>query len=174
MNLETLANMGEFVGALGVIVSVVYLALQVRKQTEESRLAATRELAEQYQACLVTVVEDAEFAEIWLKGVKDYKGLPDIERMRLSFQFQRLFRNLEQQHLHRRRVSIDAYYFSSMDNSFTEGLTFPGLRQWWELSQDMFDKDFRNHVGKMIEAANERGYQGSLGTAKENVPKQRG
>jgi hypothetical protein len=139
MNLEALANIGEFVGALGVIVSVVYLAFQVRKQTEESRLAATRELADQYQACLATLVEDATLTEIWLKGVSDYKSLPDVDRLRLSFQFQRLFRNLEQQYLHRKRVSIDSSYFTSIDHSFTEALGFPGLLEWWKLSQDMFD-----------------------------------
>lgn len=167
MNLENLANIGEFIGAIGVIFSVIYLALQVRKQTEEARLAATRELADQYQACLATVVEDPEFVQTWLDGIKDYDSLPDRERMRLSLQFQRLFRNLEQQFLHRRRVSIDSTYFSSIDHSFTEGLTFPGLLRWWDLSQDMFDVEFREHVSMMIKSANRRGYRGSFGTGQK-------
>ena len=133
MNLETLANIGEFVGALGVIISVIYLAVQVRKQTEESRLAATRELADQYQSCLAACVEDPSLSEVWLKGIKDFRALSDPERLRLSLQFQRLFRNLEQQFLHRRRVSVDSSYFESIDRSFTEALTFPGMLEWWEL-----------------------------------------
>ena len=33
MTLEDLGNLGEFVGAIGVVVSLVYLALQIRQNT---------------------------------------------------------------------------------------------------------------------------------------------
>lgn len=45
MNWDAIAAVGEIMGALAVVVSVAYLAVQIRKQTAESRLTAARELS---------------------------------------------------------------------------------------------------------------------------------
>jgi hypothetical protein len=170
MNWDAIGAFGEIAGAIGVIVSVIYLAVQVRKQTEESRLEATRSLAGQYQAAIGAVADDKELSEIWLKAIKDYESLQDSERLRASLQFQRLFRVLEQQYLHTKRSSIDGDYFISIDHSFTEALTFPGVRRWWTLSDRMFEKGFRDYIESMIKEADERGYSGSFGTAETPRP----
>ncbi len=49
---DALGAAGEIVGALAVVVSVVYLAVQIGKQTAESRMAATRELSTLYHNAL--------------------------------------------------------------------------------------------------------------------------
>ena len=41
MNLESLANVGEFVGGVGVIASLIYLALQIRRSTSSQRADIT-------------------------------------------------------------------------------------------------------------------------------------
>ncbi len=43
MNWDALGAIGEIVGATAVVISVIYLAVQIRKQTVESRLSATRD-----------------------------------------------------------------------------------------------------------------------------------
>ncbi len=40
MTLQDLGNIGEFVAAIGVIISLVYLARQIRQNTESVRAAA--------------------------------------------------------------------------------------------------------------------------------------
>jgi len=44
MSLEDLANLGEFVGAIGVVVSFVFLAVQVRNNTKALRDAAAKDM----------------------------------------------------------------------------------------------------------------------------------
>jgi hypothetical protein len=46
MNWETISASSEIVGVIAVVASVIYLATQIKNQTTESRLVATRELAE--------------------------------------------------------------------------------------------------------------------------------
>jgi hypothetical protein len=62
MNWEAIGAVGEVFGAIAVVVSVIYLAIQVRKQTEEARLAATRELAAQFQSMVEPVAHDSGFS----------------------------------------------------------------------------------------------------------------
>ena len=54
MDLTQLANLGEFIGGVAVLVTLVYLAIQVRSSGRDQRVAsmrqATREMATVVQA----------------------------------------------------------------------------------------------------------------------------
>ena len=89
-------------------------------------------------------MEDTELLATYMKAIKDYKSLPDLERLRFSLFMGRAFRVLEQQFLHTKRSSIDIDYFESINTSFTEALTFPGVLQWWETSGDSFGERRKN------------------------------
>ena len=49
MSLEDLGNLGEFLGAIGVIVTLVYLAIQIRQGSEQTALNTTAIHATSFQ-----------------------------------------------------------------------------------------------------------------------------
>ncbi len=49
MNWEAIGAVGEIFGALAVVVSLVYLATQIRSQNRESRIAASHEITTAFQ-----------------------------------------------------------------------------------------------------------------------------
>jgi hypothetical protein len=50
MNLETMSQLGEFVGGCGVILSLVYLAIQIRSNTNSQRADMTARILERERA----------------------------------------------------------------------------------------------------------------------------
>ena len=50
MNWDAIGAIGEVVSAVGVIGTLVYLAIQIRANTKESRLTATGEISREYNA----------------------------------------------------------------------------------------------------------------------------
>lgn len=62
--LETLANLGEFLGALGVIASLGYLAFQIRQNTKAVRSSSYHQAAEQTWNWCLTIAGDGELADI--------------------------------------------------------------------------------------------------------------
>jgi hypothetical protein len=162
MNWDAIGAAGEIVGALAVVVSVAYLAVQIGKQTTESRLTASRELSTLYLQCLSPLRDDKELLSIYLKAVQDYEGLPREEQFRMSIFIQQAMRMFEQHYLHIQQQKVDQTFVDSINLSFEEWLTFPGIQRWWELSGDMFVPKFRDHVDTMIEKAKIRGYGSSF------------
>ena len=63
MNLEDLGNLGEFLAAIGVIVSLIYLALQIRQNTKSVRASTSRETARDIAGLSEMVARDPEPAE---------------------------------------------------------------------------------------------------------------
>ena len=117
MNWEIAATIAEGIGAAAVAISLAYLASQIHRQTEQSRLAATREIAPQWNDILDFVIKDETIADVYLRGVQDYESLPNLERLRVAFIFQSPMRLLEQQILHIDKDHIDPVIFESMNKS---------------------------------------------------------
>ena len=76
MNIMELGALGEFVGSVGVVVTLFYLAIQIRQNTEqqkrvemESRVSAVNASAAALRENRKAVYQDAELAEIFWIGM---------------------------------------------------------------------------------------------------------
>jgi hypothetical protein len=77
--LEELGNLGEFIGGLAVIITLIYLATQVRQNTASLRAASRLEIASGYRA--VNRLEmDPDAARAYAKGLREYPDMPFEER----------------------------------------------------------------------------------------------
>ena len=139
-------NLSEIVGAVAVVASVLYLAAQVKKQTEEARLEASRDISSDFIQILLSVSENPDLAEILTKGIRDYEHTTNPDRLRANFYFAAIFRMAEQQHLHTTHGTLDPVYFSSFNRAFLELMSNEGPQQWWAINFTIFSEDFREYV----------------------------
>ena len=84
LNWEAIGAIGEVVGGVAVIATLLYLAVQIRQNAQIVRNAASLSVNEGLAEINRRVSNDPEFAELWLRGLKDYRGLTDVERMRFA------------------------------------------------------------------------------------------
>ena len=113
MNWDALGVVVEAVGAIGVIVSVFYLASQILKQTTEAQLAETRDLARFNNEIAGSVSSDRELLKIYLKGASDYDSLSDEDRLAFGFFISRGMRLQEQIYLHSTHENVHASFYES-------------------------------------------------------------
>ena len=62
MTLEDLGNIGEFIAAIGVIVSLVYLATQIRQNTRAVRSSASHAIKNERVDFLKSVTDNPDIA----------------------------------------------------------------------------------------------------------------
>ena len=63
---ELLGNYGEFVGAVAVVVTLVYLVLQIRHSTKATRAASHHAITDSLNLGNIAQAQDAELAQIFL------------------------------------------------------------------------------------------------------------
>jgi hypothetical protein len=108
VTLEALGNIGDFVGGIAVIITLVYLALQVRQNTQQIRHAVLasqstsyHESAQQGWEAILEVAKDPEFARLLATGSRDLSALSEDERIRMLALFSPILSSLEiQLHLY--------------------------------------------------------------------------
>ena len=82
MNWEATSGIAEVLGATGVIVTLVYLAIQIRQNSAAVRLSNYWQLTAQLSEFTNQLSSDPELIQIYQCGLNSYRELPDLDRAR--------------------------------------------------------------------------------------------
>ena len=99
MTLQDLGNIGEFVSAIAVVASLVYLAFQIRQNTRQItqntqavELSAIEALMSAASDSRRSVIENEDVARIYHHGLSDCEGLSEIDQTRFRVLMVSVFR----------------------------------------------------------------------------------
>ena len=82
MNIQDLGSVGELIAAICMVATLVYLAVQIRNNTNSTRVATLLSVNDSLTAINTALRSDGEFSDIWLRGLRDLDSLRDVERIR--------------------------------------------------------------------------------------------
>ena len=151
MNWDALGALAELVGALGVIVSLLYLATQIRVQNRESRVSASRELSSSFNDFLGDMARDSVLAEIFIRGLRDMGSLDEVELMQFSSHMNRVFRVFESMHLQNLEGRLDSSVWRGVANILKDYSSQKGFRDWWSTRRHWYSNDFQIYVDPLME-----------------------
>ena len=80
MTLQDWSNLAQVIGALAVVISLVYVGFQIKRNTSAVRSATAQAIHNNYGDWYMNLMRDAELNRIALKGLKDYSSLDEIEK----------------------------------------------------------------------------------------------
>jgi hypothetical protein len=146
MNWQALGAMGEFVGALAVVVSVLYLAWQVRSQVQESKLSAIHEVSEGFREGIAATFLDRQLAELFVAAKDDAAVLTEAERLQFIAFMQRNYRVWEDAFYQMKQGRLDEPHWRSMERQYSSLLSWPGVRWVWSIRRDFYTPEFRAYV----------------------------
>jgi len=146
ISISELGNIGEFVSGVVVVVSLVYLAVQVKASTAATRFDSyvrAISIITEHQKLLV----DPEVGKIWLRGLADPESL--IAEERLGF-YQLMYILMNAYEL---RVigPEDATQNETLIAALVEN---PGFIRWWKQARESYSDRFRDFVDEHIAARN--------------------
>ena len=150
MNLEQLGNIGEFLGSIGVIISLIYLGVQIRNQNVESRLAVITVLTQQWTELMTTVAENGDFADLWLRGLENYETLSSTEKVRMGSLLGQLT-NVTQGLLHQYQIGrLDQETWEAFERRVNDVIGSPGGRAWWTTRKHWFTADLQEYYEDLL------------------------
>ena len=153
MTLDNLGSIGEFVGAIAVLASLIYLALQVRQATKWQRHAAFEAMAGRAADWWANISRDPEVARIYLDGCTDLGSLEREDRVRFHALLIQLFVGCEMMVRMSEDRLLDAQIRDTVEGFLRSLLGTPGVRAWWhEQGSEVVSADFRARVDRLAAA----------------------
>jgi hypothetical protein len=157
MTLQDLGNIGEFVGALGVIASLVYLALQIRQNTRSTRTAMYQATTRDMFEAADLMARDADLNAIWFTGIRDFDSLSREEMRRFASYMFSLLRRYDNAHHQTNAGMIDGEWWAGISETLEYTISHPGVQSWWKEGRSLFRPDFREFIDQMISGSERPG-----------------
>ena len=148
MNWEAIGAIGEIVGALGVVISLVYLATQIRTQNRESRLAAAHDILVGFRES-IQAFGSVSLGVIFAKGNDDWSSLSDPEIMNLLSGLLPMLRLWEEAFIQYQNGRLEYRIWKGINSQYSAYLNYPAISKAWELRGHHFDNDFQQHVNSI-------------------------
>jgi hypothetical protein len=146
MTWDALAAIAGTVAAFAVALTVVYLAIQVRRNTLATRsqtyYLATNALAE--AAALIGT--DPQVTRIYRIGLTNPDELTDNERMQFALLCVSQFRRYENLYFQYRTGLVDEDFWDGHRENILWFFYRPGMQAWWKERRLAFSKSFRDDV----------------------------
>jgi hypothetical protein len=158
----------QLVSSIAVVLSVLYLGIQVRRSTRIAKLAAQDAAATALRDVTKPFMENAELSRIWRRGLEDLESLSAEDRARFFHAAHQFLKAIETIHFH--------YIYGLMDEQLWQGwrdlawhyVATPGLAYYLRRRPQVFSERFRKFVAT-LEPLKERRTVGNL-LGEENRP----
>jgi hypothetical protein len=142
MTLAALGNIGEVVGGLGVVISLVYLAGQIRQNTKAIKASSHHSINDAFNDYLKLLIENERAAQILATGVRDIRELDERQLDTFYAVLSMLFNHFENCHLHYRQGLLDDEQWGRWAIAIGWYAGFPGIEIWWKNRSGIFPAAF--------------------------------
>ena len=159
--IEVLGHLGEFVGALGVVISLIYLAQQMRQNTTSVRAASFNSMVQNSIRLLEHAFRDSEFANFLHRAERDPDSLSPDERVRWDAYMTAVYRHFGNLVYQYRVGALDKQMWESYDRTLSMHLRVASWADWFRENQHVFSTALVAEVErKLREIEEERGRPG--------------
>lgn len=155
MTLEQVYFIAEIIAAVAVVLSLLYLGLQIKTSRIQSQTDSIDLITRQRGDHIKILAESGELSTILAKGFAAKRKLHPNERLRFSSYIYYVFVNYELAFRKWKSKEIDDTLWTAIDEGMHWWLTSPGVRKWWKnLMIGGFTEEFSRYINEMIERIN--------------------
>ena len=141
-----LGNLGEFVGAIAVVVTLFYLSVQIRQNSRSVKATAAQSVVQSLAEAYSVTASSPELCHIVLVGSKDVDTLTEHQKAQLYMWLTSWFRLVEQAYLHYEMGNIPESTWKGQLSHLKSALATPAQREFWNARKAIDSDEFREFV----------------------------
>ena len=149
MNWDAISAVSQLVGSIAVVVSVLYLAVQLRSSTRVARVAAQDAAAAALRDITKPFMENAELGRVWRIGLEDFQSLSADDQARFFHAAHQFLKAIETIHFHYVYGLLDAQLWQGWRELLRHYIATPGLDYYITLRGAVFSERFRKFLGEL-------------------------
>jgi len=146
MVIEAFGDIGDFLGGIGVVITLIYLAGQIRQNTRSIRMSAFQAAQRDIADILDGLSKDPELVRIYFDGNHKFESFSKEDRRRYATFMSGWLRRYETFLYHTRLGNIDREQWEGVLTELRTAFKYPGTRAWWAQAHDSFNRDLREFV----------------------------
>ena len=140
--LDALGNLGDFIGGIAIVITLIYLAVQVRQNTRAIRVATMQSLMLAAQNIAILAAQDRDLARVVRVGLATPDELDENEFQQFRYFLMSMLRVHEDMFVQHQAGVVDDQTWIARSSSLKTIFSMPGGRRIWKASSAYRD-DFK-------------------------------
>jgi hypothetical protein len=141
MTLSDIASIAGAVSAVAVLVSLVFLNIQVR-QSKKNQRALIQQGRAGRTADIAMQIMASDFAEVYCRCMNGDSNISETQLAQFMGYCRALFLGAEDSFLQHRGMLLDGLAFASFTESLRAIFTSPGIRTAWTMTREWYGPEF--------------------------------
>jgi hypothetical protein len=147
MNWEAIGAVGEIVGAMAVIGSLLFVGSQIKANTKTARLRMHVQITQSTLSFCATAVVDSEALAAGMKSTdKNFSDLSDGQKVHYFATMLAMFKHFELMYVQYSQGAMDQKTWDAWSVHTRMQLHQPGAQTWWGFRKDIFIPEFRAYL----------------------------
>ncbi|MBT3834307.1 MAG: hypothetical protein HOB98_04290 [Gammaproteobacteria bacterium] len=142
MTIDELGSLGEFIGSIIVLLSLVYLALEIRSNTETARTSTYQSVVSEFGALNRSMASTPGLSRLFASALEDFDSLDSEEKARISQLFFVCFHNFENMYYQYKKGYLEDEVWTGWKRLMLSYHARPGFQAWWEIRRDVYSASF--------------------------------
>jgi hypothetical protein len=149
LSLGEITNLAEIIGTVAIIVSLIFVGLQIRQNTNQIA-AASYQTGLRFIHSINELTATPESADLVIRGLNDFDALSQVDKA----QFDSKLADLTNDFFVARQLylqgSLSGEEFADFERVMAQMLRSPGAAQWWATTRHVFPQEYRNSFEDVI------------------------
>lgn len=150
MTLENIYFIASTIAAVGVVVSLVFVGIQVRQNTIATRSAAAQAVSSSFAKWYGAVRSDPGMATIAVNGLRDYDSLNDLDRTRLVSYFMEFNLSMQDAFYKWQDGALSSELWHAWEVVSLNMFSTPGGKTFWNDRGYMFGTAYQDHIDNVL------------------------
>ena len=150
MNWEAIGTVAEIVGALAVIVTLAYLAVQIRDGARASRSTAVTDATTAMQAWYQELGSNPQAATLFLDGMADPDSLSKHDQFQFVMLVHAAFLGFQRSYFLSQTGTLDVGLRDSIGTAVRAVNHLPGIKFYWRMRRAFFQPEFIDWIEELL------------------------
>lgn len=163
MTIEQWGAIGEIIGALAVVASLVYLAVQIRQNTRQlshnlqaTELAAFERNVEAGNRIRDMLIENDRVFDLYARGVRSYERLEQADKFRFGLIMSNMFSAMQGAYIRQLTYEHDPEQFAGGVRMLDQLVQLRGVREWLRDNEPDWRPEFAELVKERVDNVSRR------------------
>ena len=148
MNWDAIGAIGELVGAAAVVLTLGYLAVQIRQSSKSSRQQSYHDLVTRRTDFFNHMVESDDVTAIVIAGLRG-DPMDEIRAQRFTASMFNYLSHFQDVYLQRKSGLIEESVWRAERQFLAAAIALPGFAAWWQAAKQYYLPEFITEAAKL-------------------------
>ena len=150
MSIQDLGAIGELLAAIATLITLVYLALQIKQNTKAVQNSVADSCLSSAQTAVSSISNSPDNAYVWAMGASNYDALSENEKVQYRLKMIELVNTSDLMYWNYRQGTLDEEIWARQETWTAGWLAHSNGLELWDTYKAFVTPAFADHVDKNI------------------------